>query len=330
MPTDHVALLGKIEVLSGYAFPSSRFSTETGIPLVRIRDLGRDRTEALYAGAFDARFLVRPGDVLVGMDGDFIAVRWRGNEALLNQRVCRVSVTPGGRLDLGYVFHWLQPKLDEIRNRTGATTVCHLSASGLEAVTLPALPLSEQRRIAEILDALDEAIRKTEQIIAKLKQVKKGLLQDLLTRGIDENRELRDPARHPEQFKRDPELGLLPSAWAVNRFADLCESSAFGPRFPSDRYSNDGPVATLRTTDMDDEGSIDLTTMPRADIDPQKFAQHLLRCEDLVISRHRGRVSGLPTAGRTRSVPHSVSNEGGRDSAPLPQVLQLEPWKAPP
>lgn len=75
-------------------------------------------------------------------------------------------------------------------------------------------PLAEQRRIAEILDTLDEAIRKTEQVIAKLRQMKQGLLHDLLTRGIDDNGELRDPERHPEQFKDSP-LGRIPREWEV-------------------------------------------------------------------------------------------------------------------
>ena len=67
-------------------------------------------------------------------------------------------------------------------------------------------------RIAEVLDTLDEAIRRTELVIAKLEQIKQGLLHDLLTRGIDDNGELRDPDRHPEQVKDSP-LGRIPRAW---------------------------------------------------------------------------------------------------------------------
>ena len=63
-------------------------------------------------------------------------------------------------------------------------------------------PIPEQRRIAEILDAVDDAIRSTEQLIAKLEQVKQGLLHDLLTRGIDDNGKLRDPAVRPDLFVR--------------------------------------------------------------------------------------------------------------------------------
>ncbi|MEM9861011.1 MAG: restriction endonuclease subunit S [Myxococcota bacterium] len=85
-------------------------------------------------------------------------------------------------------------------------------------INLP--PLPEQQRISEILDTVDEAIRKTEEIIAKLKQVKQGLLHDLLTRGIDDNGELRDPDRHPEQFKDSP-LGRIPKGWERHRLLNL-------------------------------------------------------------------------------------------------------------
>ena len=74
--------------------------------------------------------------------------------------------------------------------------------------------VEEQRRIADILDAADAAIRQTEAVIAKLRQMKAGLLHDLLTRGLDEQGRLRDPAAHPEQFKDSP-LGRIPKEWEI-------------------------------------------------------------------------------------------------------------------
>lgn len=143
----------------------------------------------------------------------------------------------------------------------------------------------QQARIAQILDTLDTAIHETEAVIAKLKAVKQGLLHDLLTRGIDANGELRPPqAEAPHLYNESP-LGWIPKEWTYTPFGSLCESSAFGPRFPSDAYDENGPLATLRTTDMDDEGNISLPTMPRAAIKPSVFADHLLRPGDVVISR---------------------------------------------
>jgi type I restriction enzyme S subunit len=144
--------------------------------------------------------------------------------------------------------------------------------------------LAKQRRISEILDAADEAIRQTERVIAKLRAVKAGLLHDLLTRGLDEHGRLRDPQAHPEQFKDSP-LGRIPREWDVAQFQEYAISSAFGPRFSSDAYNESGNVATLRTTDMDDEGNIDLSTMPIAQLDLDRLRIHLLEVGDILISR---------------------------------------------
>lgn len=145
--------------------------------------------------------------------------------------------------------------------------------------------LDEQSKIAEILDTFDATIQKTEALIDNLKALKQGLLHDLLTRGIDANGRLRPPqAEAPHLYKESP-LGWIPKEWDCSEFGSLCASSAFGPRFPSDAYDPSGPLATLRTTDMDDEGNISLSTMPRAAISPVVFADHLLQAGDMVISR---------------------------------------------
>ena len=98
------------------------------------------------------------------------------------------------------------------------TKMPRTSWSALRQIKVFCPHLSEQRRIAEVLDTLDEAIRKTRQVVAKLQQIKQGLLHDLLTRGIDDNDELRDPERPPEQFKDSP-LGRISSGWGMRNVA---------------------------------------------------------------------------------------------------------------
>ena len=67
------------------------------------------------------------------------------------------------------------------------TTLLRFQLSDVSGqMPIPVPPIAEQRRIAEILDTADEAIRSTERLIAKLEQAKQGLLHDLLTRGIDD------------------------------------------------------------------------------------------------------------------------------------------------
>jgi type I restriction enzyme S subunit len=95
-------------------------------------------------------------------------------------------------------------------------------------VLLP--PLDEQFRIAVVLDTVDEAIAKTEAVIAKLKQVRAGLLHDLLTRGLDEHGQLRDPIAHPEQFQDSP-LGQIPCDWRILALGDVAEKVQDGTHF---------------------------------------------------------------------------------------------------
>jgi len=150
-------------------------------------------------------------------------------------------------------------------------------------VTMPAAT-EVQRRIAEVLDAAEADILAIEAVIAKLRQMKAGLLRDLLTHGLDEQGRLRDPAAHPEQFKDSP-IDRVPRHWEVIPFSDTVASWAVAPRFPGDLYNLHGSVATLRTTDLDEEGEIDLATMPLADLSVEGFRGHLLHPGDLVVSR---------------------------------------------
>jgi type I restriction enzyme S subunit len=116
--------------------------------------------------------------------------------------------------------------------------ITRLTLAKIKAFSIPSAPLPEQRAIAAVLDSLDDAIQKTEQIIAKLQQVKQGLLHDLLTRGIDDNGELRDPERHPEQFQDSP-LGRIPKGWDVVTLGGVLDEIEAGkspscPDLPAD------------------------------------------------------------------------------------------------
>jgi type I restriction enzyme S subunit len=110
----------------------------------------------------------------------------------------------------------------------------------------------EQRRIALVLDTIDDAIAKTEAVIAKLKQVRAGLLHDLLARGLDENGKLRDPIAHPERFKDSP-AGRIPKEWQVGMLRGLVQEGrriTYGIVQPGE-YDADG-VLLIRGRDYID------------------------------------------------------------------------------
>ncbi|MCX6178697.1 MAG: restriction endonuclease subunit S [Chlorobiales bacterium] len=109
----------------------------------------------------------------------------------------------------------------------------------------------EQTLIAYVLDSIDEAISKTEAVIAKLKQVRAGMLHDLLNYGLDEHGQLRDPIAHPEQFKVSPQ-GLIPKDWGFGPFSEI---AIVNPPKPVIRISPVSTISFIPMQDIDEEGS---------------------------------------------------------------------------
>jgi type I restriction enzyme S subunit len=139
----------------------------------------------------------------------------------------------------------------QINNATSGSALRRLVLREIEKLEISIPPLPEQRRIAEILDTLDEAILKTEKVIAKLQKMKQGLLHDLLARGIDENGELRDPERHPENFKDSP-LGRIPKGWEVESISALFEVRSGATPARSESRFFDGEVPWVKTLDLNE------------------------------------------------------------------------------
>ncbi|WP_284893342.1 restriction endonuclease subunit S [Cobetia amphilecti] len=101
----------------------------------------------------------------------------------------------------------------DIRKHVAGGTRQKLNQSALKEIEIPCPPNDEGAVVGKVLDTLDTQIEKTEALIAKLEKVKEGLLHDLLTRGIDENGQLRpSPEQAPELYKQS-RLGLIPKEW---------------------------------------------------------------------------------------------------------------------
>ena len=145
--------LGEVaRVVNGAAYKSSHFNVDGhGRPLIRIRDVGADKPSTWYDGPWEKTHLVERNDILVGMDGDFRAARWRSEDGLLNQRVCRIDVD-SALYDDRFLLLALQGYLDAIWAATSSTTVKHLSSRSVADIPLPRPDLDEQRRIVDILE----------------------------------------------------------------------------------------------------------------------------------------------------------------------------------
>ena len=93
-----------------------------------------------------------------------------------------------------------------------------LPIGAIESVEILTPPKQEQTQIATILSTIDRAIEQTEALIAKQQRIKTGLMQDLLTKGIDENGNIRSEETH--KFKDSP-LGRIPVEWEVKEIGKV-------------------------------------------------------------------------------------------------------------
>jgi type I restriction enzyme S subunit len=130
------------DVVYGAPFASSQFNTEgLGEPLIRIRDLADERPGVWTPEIHPKGYKVRPGDIVVGMDGEFRAYLWGGAEAWLNQRVC--VFLPKGGYSAAFVRNSIIEPLAHVESTETATTVIHLGKSDIDrfCVVAPTAPV---------------------------------------------------------------------------------------------------------------------------------------------------------------------------------------------
>lgn len=182
----------------------------------------------------------------------------------------------------------------DLRQMNEATGVPSLSRDLLYKIEIPTPPFPEQTKIAEILSTADRAIEQTEALIAKQQRLKTGLMQDLLTRGIDQHGNLRSEQTHP--FKDSP-LGRIPVEWEVSNLERCVKQNApicYGILMPGNGVDDGIPV--IKVKDIIGGRILQnhlLLTDPKID---RQYKRSRLRAGDLVITIRgtTGRIAAVP------------------------------------
>lgn len=164
-----------LEVQNGYAFNSKKFNPQDGMPLIRIRDLKNGLiTKTYFTGEYEKKYIVHSGDFLIGMDGEFCCYQWKGKDALLNQRVCRLQNFTQ-KLNPKFLHYIINKELKLIEDKTGFTTVKHLSSNTIKEIQISIPTIQDQERIVAKLDSVfaevDKIINLTAEKIVKEKDL---------------------------------------------------------------------------------------------------------------------------------------------------------------
>lgn len=233
----HMCSLAELgDYVNGFAFKPDDWS-ESGLPIIRIAQITGSSNDCDYfTGRISDRFKITSGDIIFSWSGTLAVVKWSGGPAWLNQHLFRVD--PAAGVDPEFLFHVLSESVAEMDKRAHGSTMKHIKRGELrEHIIQVPHSVTEQKKIAKILDTLDTQIHQTEALIAKLEKIKQGLLTDLLTRGIADNGQLRpSPAQAPQLYKDSP-LGPIPKEWEAVKIGDEAEI-AHGFAFSGDLFSS--------------------------------------------------------------------------------------------
>lgn len=189
-----------------------------------------------------------------------------------------------GAHDAPFYYYLTERLKPELKRRASGTTFLEVSGAELAKIEVPVPPVEERLCIAEVLDTLDTTIRQTEAIIEKLKQVKQGLLHDLLTRGIDANGELRPPHSQAPHLYKDSPLGWIPNEWRAENVGAVIDGSPRNGIYKPAGNIGSG-VLLVGQTAFTTQGSVDFGHARRAQVtNPELEVFGLLR-DDLLVSR---------------------------------------------
>jgi type I restriction enzyme S subunit len=184
---------------------------------------------------YHSKAIVKGPGIVVGRKGSIGAVSW------IDSDFWPIDTTFYVKIETSNIFlKWLFYELVYLnlgRFRL-ADVVPGLKRELVHSLRMPLPPFSEQQKIAEILSTVDEAIQKTDEVIATSERLKKGLMQELLTKGIGH-----------KEFK-DTEIGRIPKDWESAKITNIFD--LYKGTTPSTKIKEywDGNIPFVTPTDI--------------------------------------------------------------------------------
>ena len=205
----------------------------------------RENKATKFARISEDVISINKGDLILLWDGSNAGEFFIGKEGILSSTMVKLQLKKEN-INSVFVFYLLKIKEYYLSGLTRGTGVPHVDKNVLENLTLPLPPLPEQQKIAEILSTVDSAIEKVNQAIEKTQRLKKGLMQELLTKGIGH-----------KEFK-DTEIGRIPKEWEVVRLGEVADLNrgrfAHRPRNEPKFYG--GKIPFIQTGDINEANGI--------------------------------------------------------------------------
>lgn len=153
-----VKLTEEVDVQYGYPFSTKMFNKGTmGNPVVRIRNILENSIDIYSTESVNDKYLIKKGDLLIGMDGNFHLNFWDRKGCYLNQRCVRIRKNKNSQASLLQVKFDIEPYIKSREKNVSRTTVGHLSAKDIDALHV-LIPFSET--VLSQRECFDNILRK--------------------------------------------------------------------------------------------------------------------------------------------------------------------------
>lgn len=261
-------------ILYGCPFESDYFNSESkGMPLIRIRDVKPGFTSTFFDGDYSDEYIIKKGEYLIGMDGEFNIAPWKSENALLNQRVCRVKSSNEEILSTDFIFYFLGQELKRIEEKTPFVTVKHLSAKVLNSISTPVPHKKIQEQIVAELDKINEVIEDSRELLRNLDALAQSLFYDIFG----------DPISNPK-------------GWEIKKLEDVCEAISTGITYKPDMVTDKGTIVLRSSNIQNSEFVLDDIVRVTMKLKPSQLVQtnDILMCSRNGSARLVGKVALIP------------------------------------
>jgi type I restriction enzyme S subunit len=166
----------------------------------------------------------------------------------------------------------------------------------------------QQERIGKILCTVDEAIEETEALIAKMQQIKAGLMRDLFTRGVTADGQLRRTREEAPQLYKESPLGWIPKEWEIHTLRGcLFDNPTNGMYKPADQIGRG--TLLVGQTSFTEERSIDFSLARRAVVGAEELRRYALAEGNILLSRVFATLDGVGQPTLVPSLPEPAVYE---------------------
>ncbi len=166
----------------------------------------------------------------------------------INQAIC--AILPNENFFSEFYFYYfifIRPQL--LSERFGGAQP-NLNQQIIKNIKIPLPPLSEQKKIAAVLSAVQEAREKTEAVIAAAKELKKSLMKYLFTYGPV-------PVTEADKVRlKETEIGVMPEEWELKTVQESVDSIEYGLSLSIPENEDDNGIPILSTADITKDGEI--------------------------------------------------------------------------